>query len=611
MASLDWIIFLLYLAIVFIVGVIVSKKSSSGIDSYFVADRSLPWWWLGISIIATTFAADTPLAITGLTADGGIVGNWFWWSWAATYITISIFFAKRWRSSKVLTDVEFIELRYSGKEAAFLRGFKAFFYGVVINVFILGWVITAAVKIAGPFIEWKSILGASAFASLASVFPDFLLFKGDLNATITILALLMIVMVYSSLGGIRGVILTDLFQFIIAIVVSIIFAVYAVDAIGGLDNLQIRLTDLYGAERAGHLTEIIPSFDNPLIPFEIFLIYVFVQWWVRYDSDGSGYIAQRINTAKDEKEAQKGSLLFAIAFIAVRTWPWIMVALVSLVLFPLGDASAIYGVEGEIVGADREAAYPVLMKLLLPIGIMGLAFTSLMAAFMSTVDTHLNWGASYLTNDIYRRFIKPDASQKQLVRFSRVNVIVITLLAVIVASQMESISGAWKFFINAASGLGVAQLLRWFWWRANAWTEISSMLAALLGTILYPHLFAQYADVPHFDTYALVGITLFSLLVSLIVTLATKPASDEQLKEFIERCNPVGLWRGSGISKGAISSFSNSLIMWVLGLTTSFCGLFSIGYFLMLKPWLGVLNIVLSVGAFYILNRMMKKENDV
>lgn len=609
MASLDWIIFIVYLALVFVVGVVVSKKSSEGIDSYFVADRSLPWWWLGISIIATTFAADTPLAITGLTANGGIVGNWFWWSWAATYITISIFFAKRWRSSKVLTDVEFIELRYSGKEAAFLRGFKAFFYGIIINVFILGWVITAAVKIAGPFIQWKSILGESAYLSIAGAMPSMLMFKGDPNATLTILALLLIVMIYSSLGGIRGVILTDLFQFLIAIVVSIIFAIYAVNAVGGLDTLYSGLNDLYGAERATHLTEIIPSFDNPLIPFEIFLIFVVVQWWVRYDSDGSGYIAQRINTAKNEKEAQKGSLLFAIAFIAVRTWPWIMVALVSLLLFPLDNPTEIYSAEGAIVGADREAAYPILMKLLLPVGLMGLAFTSLMAAFMSTVDTHLNWGASYMTNDLYRRFIKPDANQKELVRFSRINVIIITLLAVIVASQMDSIAGAWKFFINAASGLGVAQLLRWFWWRANAWTEISSMLAALLGTILYPHLFSAYAENPHFDTYALVGITLFCLIVSITVSLATKPASEERLKEFISRCKPVGFWKGSGFSMEAIGSFSNSLLMWGLGLTVSFCGLFSIGYFLMLKPVYGFINITLCIGAFIWLTRMMKKED--
>lgn len=608
MTSIDWCIFLIYLAAVFVIGIIVSKKASSGVDSYFVADRSLPWWWLGISIIATTFAADTPLAITGITANNGIVGNWFWWSWAATYITITIFFARRWRSSQVLTDVEFIELRYSGKEAAFLRGFKAFFYGIIINVFILGWVITAAVKIAGPFIKWDQILGSATFQKIASVYPDFLLFKGDMNATLTIVVLLLIVMIYSSIGGIRGVILTDLFQFVIAIVVSIIFAVYAVNAVGGLEGLQTSLTDLYGEVRAGHMTEIIPSFDNPLIPFEIFIIYVFVQWWVRYDSDGSGYIAQRINTAKDEKDARKGSLLFSISFIALRTWPWIMVALVSLVLFPLDDPTAIFPVEGEVVGGDRESAYPVLMGMLLPIGLVGLAFTSLMAAFMSTVDTHLNWGASYMTNDIYRRFIKPDANQKQLVKFSRINVVVITFLAVIVASQMDTIAGAWVFFINAASGLGVAQLTRWFWWRANAWTEISSMLAAILATILYPILFASYKDVPHFDTFALLGITAFCIIVSVTVTLLTPPTSQSQIDEFIKRCKPVGLWQGKGINKNAIGSFSNSLIMWVLGLTTSFCGLFTIGYFLMLKPWIGLLNAALSIGAFILLNRMMKKD---
>jgi SSS family transporter len=608
MTSVDWLIFLVYLAAVFIIGIIVSKKASSGIDSYFVADRSLPWWWLGISIIATTFAADTPLAITGITANNGIVGNWFWWSWAATYITITIFFAKRWRSSQVLTDVEFIELRYSGKEAAFLRGFKAFFYGIVINVFILGWVITAAVKIAGPFIKWDQILGASAFAKIAEFYPTIFLFKGDLNATLTIVALLFIVMVYSSIGGIRGVILTDLFQFIIAIVVSIIFAVYAVNAVGGLEGLQGSLSDIYGEVRAGHLTEIIPSFDNPLIPFEIFIIYVFVQWWVRYDSDGSGYIAQRLNTAKDGKDARKGSLLFSISFIALRTWPWIMVALVSLVIFPIDNPTANYNAEGLIVGNDREAAYPILMSMLLPVGLVGLAFTSLMAAFMSTVDTHLNWGASYMTNDIYRRFIKPEAKQKELISFSRIVVVVITVLAVIVASQMDSIAGAWVFFINAASGLGVAQLIRWFWWRANAWTEISSMLAAILATILYPIIFVAYKDVPHFDTYALLGITAFCIVISITITFLTPPTSQEKIDEFIAKCKPVGLWQGKGISKDAVGSFGQSITMWVLGLTTSFCGLFTIGYFLMLKPWIGLLNAVLSVTAFFLLTRMMKKD---
>ena len=602
MASLDWIIFIAYLVLVLIIGLWVSKKASTGIESYFVADRTLPWWWLGISIIATTFAADTPLAVTGITAKTGIAGNWFWWAWAATYITVSIFFAKRWRNAKVLTDVEFIELRYSGKEAAVLRGFKAFFYGIVINVFILGWVITAAVKIAGSFIKWQEILSPGVYQTILANFPSFMLFKGDMNASLTILALLVIVMVYSSIGGIRGVILTDLFQFVIAIVVSIVFAYYAVAEVGGLANIQSELVSIYGAEKAGFMTEFVPSFNNPLIPFQVFLIYVVVQWWVRYDSDGSGYIAQRINTAKSPKDAQKGSMLFAIAFIALRTWPWILVALVSLILYPLE-----YGAAGEILG-DREAYYPIIMARVLPVGLVGLAFTSLMAAFMSTVDTHLNWGASYLTNDIYRRFIKPEAEEKDLVKFSRVMIVIITILAVLVSSQMDSIAGAWKFFINAAAGLGIAQLIRWFWWRANAWTEISSMISAVVATILYPIIFSQYATVPHFDTYALVGIAAFSFVVSLVVTFSTPAVEEKTLAEFIKRCNPVGLWKGQGIEKMAITGFIYSMGMWLLGLTCSFTGLFTIGYFLMLKPMLGVINLVVALVSFYFLTQMIEKE---
>lgn len=599
MASIDWIIFITYLLIVFIIGVWVSKKSSTGIDSYFVADRSLPWWWLGISIIATTFAADTPLAVTGITAKSGIAGNWFWWAWAATYITVSIFFAKRWRNSKVLTDVEFIELRYSGKQAAMLRGFKAFFYGIVINVFILGWVITAAVKIAGAFIKWQDILGADFYQTILNHYPTFMLFKGDMNASLTIMALLLIVMIYSSIGGIRGVILTDLFQFVIAIVISITFAYYAVNAIGGLESMQVQLVEIYGAEKAGFLTEFVPSLNNPLIPFQVFLIYVIVQWWVRYDSDGSGYIAQRINTAKSPKDAQKGSMLFAIAFIALRTWPWVLVALVSLVMFPMGQFPD-----------DREAYYPIIMTKVLPVGLLGLAFTSLMAAFMSTVDTHLNWGASYLTNDIFRRFIKPDAEEKELISFSRVMIVIITILAVLVSSQMDTIEGAWKFFINAAAGLGIAQLIRWFWWRANAWTEISSMISAVIATILYPIIFSQYAKIDHFDTYALVGIALSSFVISIIVTFATKEVEEETLNEFIDRCNPIGIWKGKGIEKIAITGFIYSLGMWVLGLTCSFTGLFSIGYFLMLKPWLGVINVIVALVSFYFLTKMIDAEED-
>jgi len=605
--KIDWIIFGVYLVFVFLLGIWASKKASTGLESYFVADRNLPWWWLGISIIATTFAADTPLAVTGITAKNGIVGNWLWWSWAATYITVAIFFAQRWRKSGVLTDVEFIEMRYDGKQAALLRGFKAFFFGIVLNCFILGWVITAAVSIASPFIQWSTLIPVF-YGFVDSFYPTFLLFKGDLNATITILALLVIVLTYSSLGGIRGVILTDLVQFGIAMVTSIIFAYYAVDALGGMDSIQSELVNLYGAKQAEHYTEFLPSFDNPLLPFQIFLIYTLIQWWVRFDSDGTGYIAQRINTAKTAKDAQKGSLLFAIAFIALRTWPWILIGLVSLVMFPVGNETLNYLVEGEQVLASREVAYPVIMKLILPAGLLGLTFTSLMAAFMSTVDTHLNWGASYLTNDIYRRFVKKDSSEKDLIKFSRWMVLLITLLAVLTSSQMDSIEGAWKFFINAAAGLGIAQIMRWFWWRANAYTEISAMVTAILITIVLSLLKTDTSS-EYYDTYGLVLITVLTIIIAVITTLLTAPVHEEKLKEFAALLLPVGLWKGLVPMNQSIPKFANTLWMWILGMTVSFSGLFAIGHLLFGRYVLALLLALLSIAALLYLFRLMQKES--
>lgn len=576
-------------------------------ESYFVADRNLPWWWLGISIIATTFAADTPLAVTGITAKNGIVGNWLWWSWAATYITVAIFFAQRWRKSGVLTDVEFIELRYDGKQAALLRGFKAFFFGVILNCFILGWVITAAVSIASPFIQWLDLI-PSLYHFMDAWYPSFLLFKGDLNATITIVALLIIVLTYSSLGGIRGVILTDLVQFFIAMLTSIVFAYYAVTELGGMESLQRQLVQIYGETSAQHYTEFLPSLDNPLLPFQIFLIYTLIQWWVRFDSDGTGYIAQRINTAKSAKDAQKGTLLFAIAFIALRTWPWILIGLVSLVMFPIGNETLSYLTEGQLVAESREVAYPVIMKLILPVGLLGLTFTSLMAAFMSTVDTHLNWGSSYLTNDIYRRFIKKDATQKDLIRFSRRMVLLITLLAIITSSQMDSIEGAWKFFINAAAGLGIAQILRWFWWRANAYTEISAMISAIIMTFFLSYLKPDTAS-DHYDTYGLVIITMVTLVISILITFLTKPVGELTLKNFAQKCLPIGFWKGVVPIHQSGPKFLMTAGMWVLGMLVSFSGLFSIGHLLFGRYVLAFSLALVSIVSLLVLFRMMQKEN--
>lgn len=363
--------------------------------------------------------------------------------------------------------------------------------------------------------------------------------------------------------------------------------------------------EIYGAERAGHILEFVPSFDNTLLPFQVFMIYILIQWWVRYDSDGTGYIAQRINTAKTPEDARSGTLLFSIGFVALRTWPWILVALVSLVLFPIDNPGVNYPEYGALIEGDREMAYPLLMKILLPAGLLGLAFTSLMAAFMSTVDTHLNWGASYLVNDIYLRFSKKEKDEKSLIRFSRLMVFLILVIAILVSSQMESIENAWKFFITAASGLGVAHLIRWFWWRANAFTEIAAMAAALVATIFVTYIKPDDAGAD-FETYALLGVTAFNIVSCVVWTLITPAVSSQQLQKFIDRTNPIGLWQGKEGKKDG-DSFSNSLMQWVMGLTISYGSLFAIGYVLLHQYWSALISVVLVILAILWLNNNSKK----
>jgi SSS family solute:Na+ symporter len=562
--TLDWSFILAYLLFAFGIGVAMSSAASKSLNSYFVANRSLPWWWLGTSMVATTFAADTPLAITGIVAKDGIAGNWFWWSWAFLHIAITVFFAARWRRAEVLTDAELIELRYAGKPAALLRGFKAFFLSVVVNCIILGWVFRAMSKIADPFLKWELILPAGAWATFQAVWPGWLIFDNP-NNTLTVLLILSLTVAYSSMGGIRGVILTDLFQFGMAMVGSIIFAWYAVDKVGGLNGMLVLLHGQY--DNAGEILSFMPSLSAVSMPFTVFLIYVGLQWWVRYDSDGSGYLAQRLMTAKTPEDATKGSLWFAAAFFGLRTWPWILVGLAALVLFPKGAETSIYA-EGALVAADREMGYPLLMKLLLPPGVLGLLFTSLLAAFMSTVDTHLNWGTSYLVNDLYKRFYAPKASQKTLVRASRFGLILLAIAAVLIASQIGSIEKAWKFLAALGAGLGLPSILRWVWWRANAWTEIVGMLsAAIAALILYP-LFPEVRD-----EYLLLVIAAISIACCLAATFLTKPVPAATLKAFQEKVRPVGFWKGAPQRRkalwemfGAWAAGSAGVLLLMLGL---------------------------------------------
>ncbi len=558
-------------------------------ESYFVAGRSLPWWWLGTSMAATTFAADTPLAVTGLVANHGVAGNWFWWSWAISYVSMAVVFAALWRRARVLTDAELVELRYTGPSATFLRGFKAVFFAVVINGIVLGWVIRAMTKITNPFARWEAWIGSELYAGIAEAWPAWLLF-GTLGDTLTILVLFALVVVYSTLGGIRGVILTDLVQFAIGIVASVALAVIAVQHVGGLEGMRTGMDALYPDSR--EMLSFVPSWDAAWLPIQVFAIYLAVQWWAQYFSDGTGYLAQRLFTARTDRDAEAGGLWFCVANFGLRTWPWILVAVVALIVFPLGAEGS--GPAAAAVAGDREMAYPILMGELLPAGLLGLMIASLLAAFMSTVDTHINWGSSYLVNDLYRRFLRPDASERELVAVSRATVVGLALLAVLIAARITTIEGAWRFFVALGAGLGLPAILRWLWWRANAWTEIAGMVVATAAALI---LYSMYPDAR--DEYLLVVIVALSTTASLAATFLTAPVPRAHLEAFAARVRPPGWWRDYGVG-GELQVMRWIAATWAVAVLAVFGLTFGTGHILFGRPATGALMLVagaLGIGV--------------
>ncbi|HEX6134125.1 MAG TPA: sodium:solute symporter family protein [Longimicrobiales bacterium] len=594
LALWDWAIVISYLALALAAGVLLARRAGRSIDSYFLAGRGLPWWWLGTSMVATTFAADTPLVVTGLVAEYGIAGNWFWWSWAISHVSMAVVFAALWRRARVLTDAELVELRYGGPPATLLRGFKAVFFAIVINGIVLGWVIRAMVKIAAPFVHWESWIGGERLAAFDAVWPAALTIGGP-GDTLTVLTLFALIAVYSSLGGIRGVILTDLFQFALAILASVAFAWLAVSHVGGLDGLLVGLDRHYDASQ---VLAFVPAADAAWLPVQLFIIYIAVQWWAQYFSDGSGYLAQRLFTARSDAHAEGGALWFAVANYSLRTWPWVLVALVALVTFPRGMEGA--AAAGAIVVADREMAYPVLMSELLPTGLLGLMFASLLAAFMSTVDTHINWGTSYLVNDLYRRFLRPAASERELVAVSRCGVFLLAALAVLVAARISSIESAWRFFIALGAGLGLPSMLRWVWWRVNAWTEIVGMSVAVAAALLLYPLFPAVRD-----EYLLLAIIGVSMTAAFAATFATAPVPQHRLTTFVQRVRPPGWWAGI---PGAASRRTTVRIAvaWVAGNVGVFGLTFGIGHALLGRPITGVMMSLGGVAALAVTLRALR-----
>jgi solute:Na+ symporter, SSS family len=513
LTTLDLTIVLAYFAAVLAIGVWASRRASRDTGQYFLSGRSMPWWLLGVSMVATTFSTDTPNLVTDIVRQNGVAGNWVWWAFLLTGMLTVFVYAKLWRRAGVMTDLEFYEIRYGGRPAAFLRGFRAVYLGVFFNVMIMATVTLAAIKIAGV------LLGVSPATTI--------LVAGGVTVA------------FAALGGLTGVLLTDFLLFFTALAGSIAAAVVAVGHpdVGGLGPL------LAAPELAGKLS-LLPDFTDPAALVPLFVIPIAVQWWsVWYpgaEPGGGGYVAQRMLSARDETDATAATLLFNIAHYAVRPWPWILVALASLVVFPTVESiqEAFPGIGPGILGHDL--AYPAMLTFL-PAGLLGLAVASLAAAYMSTMSTHLNWGSSYVVHDVWRRFVRPDASERSLVLVGRLTTVLLMALAAAVALWMTHALQAFQILLQIGAGTGLLFILRWFWWRINVYSELTAMIVSFLLAVwlelVHPRLYPD--ALLHPSARLVIGVAI-TTAAWVLVTFLTRPVDDATLRRFYRVARPGG-----------------------------------------------------------------------
>ncbi len=574
--AIDWFVIAFYLAGTVALGVAFSRRASQDAGSYFLAGRSLPWWILGTSMVATTFAADTPLAVTGFVRDHGIWFNWFGWHYVLGQTLAVFLFARFWRRAQVMTDNELIELRYAGRPAAALRGFKAFYFAILYNFIVLGWVLKGMATVA------QTVLG--------------------IDPTVAVLAGAAFALFYALLAGFWGVVVTDVAQFALAMAGSIVLAALAVARIGGLGELKARLAESPLVH--GDTLAFIPGGGLGLEDnFFRFLVFITVMWWAAHNADGGGYLIQRMAAARDERHARAATLWYVIAVNAVRYWPWILAALASLVLFPVLPA-----------GQNSETAYPLLMRELLGPGLLGLMLVSFFAAFMSTVDTHLNWGASYLINDVYLRFVRPRAGARETVLVAKLCVAAMMVLAALVAFYLTNISTAWLFVWAMGAGVGPVLILRWFWWRINAWSEIVALASSVVIALGFEVASAVQAGAAYrlFATPLLIGdlalathhkaliLVPVSVLAWLIATFTTRPVPTEHLAAFYRRVRPGGAWGPVARSCRDVAPDGlnrHTVLAWLGGVALVYGLLFGLGKLLLGEPLQAVLLFVLAAAG--------------
>jgi SSS family solute:Na+ symporter len=584
---LDWLVIGGYFAMNLAIGLYYARRARGSTTEFFLSGRSVPWWLAGTSMVATTFAADTPLVVTGMVARYGIAGNWLWWNMAASGMLTVFVYARLWRRAGVMTDVEFAELRYSGRPAAFLRGFRALYLGIPMNCIIIGWVNLAMMKIL------QVTLGLDAAGALWAL-----------------LALLVFTAFYTTLAGLWGVLVTDLVQFVLKMGMVVALAYFAVRAVGGLGALESKVRALDAAAAlgsgrgAGSRLDFFPSVDSAWMPAITLFVYLGVQWWASWypgaEPGGGGYVAQRIFSARTERDGLFATLWFNIAHYAVRPWPWILTALASLVLYP--------------TLVDKESGYvrTLMDPAVFPPGLRGVMLAAFAAAYMSTIGTQLNWGASYVVNDFYRRFLRRGAAEREYVVASQVVTVALMFVSIYVTLHLSSIEQAWKLLIVTGAGTGSVLLLRWFWWRINAWSEVSAMVVAAAVSLYLQLVVGWDSDRPR-DFAHLMLVTVGATTVGwLAVTWLTRPEPDDALRRFYRQVRPHGPgWTPIAASMEPLDipgSLRVEIVNAIVGCVMVYAALFGVGELLLRSAVVGAVLLLVSAAAAAVISRNHRRD---
>jgi len=587
----DWIIVVIFLGITLYIGLKFKNKASESLTDFFLAGRNLPWYIAGISMVATTFAADTPLWVAEVIKKNGISGNWLWWNMLIGGMLTTFFFAKMWRKANVLTELEFLELRYSGKAAKMFRKFKSVYLGVFFNTIIIGWVNAAMIKI---LIIFLNIDYQTAFIYIG--------------------VLMVLIAIYSSLSGLLGVAITDALQFILAMVGCLILAVIMLNSeqVGGIVGLKEKLPE-WRFDFFPNINSAGSAIGTFGLSIGAFFSFVAIQWWASWypgnEPGGGGYISQRMMSTKNEKHAVFATLFFQIAHYALRPWPWIIVGLCALVVYP------------DLPMNEAGNGFVMAMRDFMPTGLRGLLFTAFLGAYMSTISTQLNWGASYLTNDLYKRQAEEsgkEIDQKQLVKMGKLFTVVIMIIALIATSFIDTIDGAARFLIASSAGLGAVLILRWYWSRINIWSEISATIAPILGYTISKYLLAPLFNIELGpdeiqNTFIenegiLICTTFFTTTVWLIVTYFTHPESDETLIKFYKQVEPEGAWnniREKLNLEHRKSQIPELIICWLSATALTYSLLFFIGKLIFQDYTYALINLAISLVSFLVLKYYM------